>query len=377
MSLRLQKPDFARKLAYSAGQFLYSPKHIPALNTPRKILAIKTQAIGDIITLFPALKALKQLWPESEIHILVGEWSASVLENFPHVDRIITFPDEILSNKKIFKWRNLAKSLQSEKYDTSFIFHPASGIHLFAKWAGVPVRIGFDHERSGFSLTRKVKWEPHQPRYIGEHWGDLIRLIIPDVELDNPHIEPPESAIEKAVSLFHENKIDPNDKIIILCPGGGKNSVDEVKAKRWPVDRFGELADRIPDSCSIIIMGGQTDIEIAKALQNSCKRKLFNWCGNTSILEMAAIFKMVCVLVTNDSAPLHVAAAVGVPFVGLFGPTEPEVLCPPGGNYTVVKSKKDCTPCYTQSRFPGCEKPDCMEGIEVEEVYQALVQYFM
>jgi ADP-heptose:LPS heptosyltransferase len=118
----------------------------------------------------------------------------------------------------------------------------------------------------------------------------------------------------------------------------------------------------------VVITGVSADRKIAQRLCQRSKAKLINACGKTSIMQFACLLKHCCVFLTVDSAPMHIAAAMRVPFVALFGPTLPQRHLPPARNFIVIKKTVKCSPCYRRK----CSKVICMKRITVEEVHQAI-----
>ncbi len=338
-----------------------------------RFLLVKTHAIGDVLMTTPAIAALRRSFPKAQIDYLTGEWSAPALIGNPYLDRIITFPDSDLHERRLFRLRRHAKKLKKNHYDAALIFHPSPFIQLWIYSARIPVLIGLDHDHSGFLLTEKAEWEPNGERYAGDMFFALVRMLKKDARRGSMQFFPEKSAVEKAEKLL-EGKRGP---VIALFPGGGRNPRDEVNAKRWPVDRFRETGDELIEQldATVLVLAGPGEESLAdKIKQDSLFRDNIIISRETTVHEMGALIGNSDLLITNDSAPMHLGAALGVPTTAIFGPTNPRSLLAPESPVKAVVSDMDCSPCYSNSPFPGCENPRCMDNISTDVVMEKAIE---
>jgi ADP-heptose:LPS heptosyltransferase len=155
-----------------------------------------------------------------------------------------------------------------------------------------------------------------------------------------------------------------------MCPGGAKNPKEDVEARRWPPENFATLSRLllVQTGVQTILIGAPQDEEICfkVASLSGCAHNL---AGKTTFRELAALLKHCSLLVSNDSAPIHAGVAVGIPVIGLFGPTNGAARGPKNGFYVPIQSPKSCSPCYAnENRFPECRSPNCMREISVNTV---------
>lgn len=339
---------------------------------PRNILIIKTHAIGDVLLVTPSIRYIRKKFPNAKISMLIGDWSKEALKGNPYIDEIITFEDSILQKKKIIKLLHLIFQLRQKKYDFCIMFHCNPIIHLMAFLIGSPQRIGFEEENSGFSLTHKVPMEQGLTgRYMADIYLDLIdsrRIIKRNNGLD---FFLKEDEKKFAASILEKYGISKNTLLVSMAPGGGRNPREDVLVKQWSPKGFREVAESIIKDFngSVIMLGSADDSVIAEEIVDNLSPTPINLCGLTTLRESAALIGESNLLITNDSAPHHIAVALGVPSITIFGPTMPETFIPDHGRdkHLYVKSKLDCSPCY-KGLFPGCKEPKCMEHVSVEQV---------
>lgn len=339
---------------------------------PQNILIIKTHAIGDVLLVTPSIRYIRKTFPNAKISMLIGDWSKEALKGNPYIDEIITFEDSILQKKKIIKLLHLIFQLRQKKYDLCIMFHCNPIIHLMAFLIGVPQRIGFEEGNSGFSLTHKVPMEQGLTgRYMADIYLDLIdsrRIIKRNNGLD---FFLKEDEKKFAASILEKYGISKNTLLVSMAPGGGRNPREDVLVKQWSPKGFREVAESIIKDFngSVIILGSSDDSVIAEEIVDNLSPTPINLCGLTTLRESAALIRKSNLLITNDSAPHHIAVALGVPSITVFGPTMPETFIPEHSRqkHLFVQSKLECSPCY-KGLFPGCKEPKCMEHVSVEQV---------
>jgi len=160
----------------------------------------------------------------------------------------------------------------------------------------------------------------------------------------------------------------------VICPGGGTNPRDRVPAKRWGAERCATLAAALAaQGRRVLLAGGAGDRTVLRAVaQEAARQGARIETLEPSIPELGGLLARCGLLVTNDSAPLHLGLALGAPTVALFGPTNPRALTPPDARrLKVIESPLPCSPCYSNSLFPGCDNPRCMDAIATDEVLDA------
>ncbi len=336
---------------------------------PERVLVVKTHAIGDLLMVTPSIAALRRLFPEAHLAVLTGRWSADVLRGNPDVDEVIGFPDELLFRHSVLGLMRLAQRVRAMRFDLAAIFQSSGAVQALIALAGVPMRIGFDLAGSGFSLTTRLAWSPNSDRFIGDNYMDLPREIgfadaTPASVLVLSEAER-QAAFERHVEPFANR----GEMLVAICPGGGKNPRDKVNAKRWPADRFAQVALKLAQEfrARVLVLGGADDEAAVGAVMDRIPFKGIRP-ERTTLRELACLISFCSLVITNDSAPVHIAAALKVPCVAVYGPSNPLAVGPPVDTHYALKSELECSPCYSNERFPGCDNPVCMKDIAVEAV---------
>lgn len=328
--------------------------------TDDKILIFRNQGIGDLILISPAIRVIRNLHPDAHISIFVGDWSRVSVEGNPHIDEIISYPDSWIQDKKPLRILQLVNILRQKRFDRVYIFHSHNKLHLIVRLAGIPERYGFSFRGTGRFLTHKTEWEPNTSRYIADNYLDIPGLAGyegTDTTLDF-HLSPEDE--ESAEKVIESNNID-RENFIVMAPGGGINPRQDVFEKRWGTDKFAGLIDLLTENKiggdRIILVGAPAERELCEEIIKSAETGgIINLCGDLSFGASAALVKKSRLLVCNDSSIMHTAVVFGVPSVAIFGPSNPRSLLPVSSINRWISSELDCSPCYCNSIFQGCEK---------------------
>ncbi|HEX3856193.1 MAG TPA: lipopolysaccharide heptosyltransferase II [Verrucomicrobiae bacterium] len=368
-----------------------------------RILVRGTNWLGDAVMTTPALLRLREKFPGAHITILTPEKLKDLWKNHPAIDEIISFA----SGKNLFFIaKKLRKSARGDarptKFDLALVLpnSPRSAIEVFL--AGIPQRIGHARPWRNFFLTQIVAPRADAVKMRKRSIAEIRALVAADVNRRtdraftsaatsahqiheylhlaaalgaNPEPLPPKlfvtpEEIEAVNKKFGLDKI--SDLIFGLNPGA-----EYGPAKRWPVEKFISAAKEIQrqTNCAWILFGGKNDLPITNQIESAIcnpQSAVFNLAGKTSLRELMALLKHCRVLLTNDTGPMHVAAALGVRVVAIFGSTSPELTGPIfSSNATILKSDAPCSPCFLR------ECPidfRCMNGIGVEKVVEAAVK---
>ncbi|HDO26282.1 MAG TPA: glycosyltransferase family 9 protein [Nitrospirae bacterium] len=168
-----------------------------------------------------------------------------------------------------------------------------------------------------------------------------------------------------------------NEKVSSLTGGLGEYIVIVPSArwetKRWPAENFGRLISKLPLPC--VITGNNADRHVVQQVLTASKNKGVDLCGRTGLRELTALIAGAKAVISNDSGPMHIAAALGIPVIALFGPTDPDKTGPYGWRHNrdlkVLSSSLHCIPCFRKK----CKAPECMSGIKVDAVFEAVKEY--
>ena len=325
-------------------------------------IVIPPSWLGDAVLSFPALHEIARLGPMT---LVAHPRVAPILALDPGLGRVEVFAGPALS---LAAWRQGAR-LRALRAERAIVFPRSLSSALRAAATATPVRIGIDAEGRGALLTKRVRlpW-PERSRHIAEEFAlvaDAAGARHPD---GVPRLMLAEGALAAARSFLGARGAGPGVPLVALGPGASYGP-----AKRWPPARFGEIAQRAAASGALpILLGGATDREdCAEVAARSRGARVLDLSGATDIATLAALLALSRVAVTNDSGPMHLAAAVGTPVVGLFGSTNPDWTAPLGPRHAVLRHDVACSPCYRRACPIGLL---CFEGISVDAVWSAVEQ---
>jgi len=355
----------------------------------RRILAVKLADLGDLLTITPALQALRAAHPSARIDLLTPPSSARLLQDAAYLDRVLTFDKfafdsirGILNVKGVVNTLRFLAQLRVARYDALVLFH-----HFTTRWgtlkfaalslaAGARVRAGLDNGR-GWFLTYRVVDEGFGAMHEADYWLKVASLVGADKEAGwEPHMPISEHDRVSAVDVLGDSGSGP---LIAIHPGAGAYS----RARIWPVERFGEVARSLVKSynAKVVILGGPDEVEAASKLEGMMNgHSVTNLAGRTSIHETAAVIERCDLFIGNDSGPMHIAAAVGTPVVAVFGPSNSQAwgpYTPPGqpSRHQVVSRDLPCVPCFYRAHSlglrEGCGPRPCLTRLTPEPVLAA------
>ena len=334
----------------------------------KRILVRGTNWIGDAVLTTPALVAIRKGFPQAKIALLAKPAIAELLHRHPAVDEIVLYrdpgPHAGLGGKL-----TLARLLRRGRYDLAILFQNAFEAAAITALAGIPNRYGYATDGRSFLLTHRIPLTPKIRRSHQVHY--YLELLRP---LGIPvHPEPPTlltTAEEDAEAIEHLRafEVDVKKVLIGLNPGSVYGT-----AKRWLPERFAEVADRAAAEHGgvVLIFGGQGEEELGAALAGKMTAPTLVLSGRTTVRRLMALIKQCRLFITNDTGPMHIATAFGVPTVAIFGPTDPLTTSPFGSGHELVRHPVDCSPCLLRE-CPIDHR--CMQGISVEMVHAAAMR---
>jgi lipopolysaccharide heptosyltransferase II len=326
----------------------------------KKILIFNVNWLGDVIFSSPFIRAIREVFPASYIVCAAPPRCKEILEANTRINEFIMF-DEDFSEKTFLGKIDFACKLRDEKFDIAFILHRSLSRAFITYLAGIKTRVGYDTKGRGFLLTKRLS-SPDKDIHRVEYFLDLAKAVGADITKKNYEFFITEPDRKKASRILESKGINLNDDIVILNPGGNWDP------KRWPVDKFAELADKLIKKYKIkvLITGVDKDKKLADGISRRMKGDATSICGLTALRELASIFERAKLVISGDSGPMHIAVSVGTNVVALFGPTSVNVTGPYGkGNYTVIHKDIGCSiPCYDFT----CKDNRCMKAITADDV---------
>lgn len=326
------------------------------------ILIINTTAIGDTILSTPAIRAIRDGFLEARITVLASSVAKAVLLNNPNVDEIIEHPGKV-DLLYALKFPKLLRKLKEREFDLVVILHANDpDAAPLAYLSGAPNRVGWTESKLSFLHTIPVKTRISGVHTIDVRLGNLTPL---GIHANNKKIEMYLSKGEgRWADAFFQKQCVKSGEVIGLHPFGSKLN------KRWPIEHVVEFCRQadIEYGYTVIIFGGQKEAPIAETMARESKN-VINVAGKLDIRESASIIGRCKVFVSTDSGPMHIAQALNVPTIALFGPDDPCVTGPVTEPYRVIKEKLPCVPCRSKSCEIGVK---CMKNIAPQKVISVL-----
>jgi heptosyltransferase-2 len=334
---------------------------------PKRILIIQTAFLGDVILSTPLIKALRELLPDSSISYLLIPETRKVLENNPYLNEILIY-DKRNKRGPIYFFRMIGKT-KKIGFDLAVIPHRSFRSALLTYLSRIPKRIGFDNSAGSFLFTDKVNYRKNVHEI--ERNLSLLSGFNYHPKNVNPGLFPSPDNFSYARKLLQDSKIREDEKIVGIAPGS------VWATKRWIPERFAQVADLLQQKAEVkvVFLGSEEEEKLCKQIACQMKTPSVNLAGKTDILQSAAIISLCRVILSNDSAPVHVASAMKRQVVAIFGSTIPEFgFAPYGEGHVVIQKTMECRPCGIHGK-QKCPKKhfNCMKEITTEEVYKAVV----
>ena len=327
--------------------------------------------MGDVLLSTPAIKELKNNFPNAKIDVLVTDYSKEVLSLNPNLDKIIIY-NSMLFFKKYRNFQQLMKNLgqisklKKENYD-AIIDLRADIRSIFIAWLiGGKNRISQDIRSGGFFLTHIVPYR--EIKHEAERKLDIVRFITRKRAEGRPRLEiywlrKDEEYIDSLLQRYNIKNF------IVIHP------LTPWRPRAWPKERFAKVADWIVENrdLDVIFVGPENEKEeinkISSLIRAKETRRVHNFANLVTIKQLAALIKRAKLFLGNDSGVMHIADAVEIPLIAIFGPQDPRRYSPISQNSKIIYHKVDCSPCpQTKCNL----KPSCMERIEVNEITQTI-----
>ena len=337
-----------------------------------KILVRAPNWVGDAVMAIPALEAIRRTHAGDEICLLARPVVADLFSGQPFADRIMEY--DFLGRHRAWLGREkLVAELRKETFDIAVLLQNAFEAAWLAWRAGIPERIGYARDGRGPLLTKSIKvpQEGEIPKHESHYYLELLRR---SGWIDAPPAIPPirlfvsNASRAAAESVLRRAGARENAWCCAIAPGASYGA-----AKCWPPERFARLADRLISECDadVIFFGTPGEKEIAARICSNMKSRAISLVGQTSMRNLAALFASCSAFIGNDSGAMHVAAAAGLPVIGIFGSTDPESTAPVTEHFTLIREAVSCSPCFLR-RCPVDHR--CMTRITVDSVFTAAMR---
>lgn len=348
----------------------------PTNDVPRRILILRLERIGDLLMTLGAIEAVRSRAPDASIHLVVGSWNASLARLVPGIDSHETLDVPWLARqaagastealvRRAWAWR-------AQRFDLALNFEPDIRSNLLLALSGAARRVGFSSGGGGAFLTHALAFAP-----ISHTAANALRLV--DAALPVPAAEPggryprlsvPDVARREARRLL--GRAVASGLLVGIHASGGR------QIKQWHPDRFAEVATRLARAlaATIVLTGTEEDRPVVDRIVSALPPEVgrLDVAGAIELPVFAGLLEQFSLFVTCDTGPMHLAAALGIPVVALFGPSDPGRYGPLTDRAHVVTAEFWCRPCNRVRRPPArCvgHVPDCLDGIDVDAVCRA------
>ena len=334
-----------------------------------RILVRATNWVGDAIMALPALRAVRKRYPDAEIAIVARPYVADIYRDQEICDQLIPYDPKAL-HAGLSGRERLASELRELKFDTALLLQNAFDAAWLAWRAKIPERIGYARDGRSFLLTKAVPVPGNGeiPAHEKFYYLELLRRAgwldsVPDESFIDLRV--PEEKRRIAEEFLRDSGVRQGAVRIAIGAGASYGS-----AKCWPPSRFAEVANRLQSEADadVILFGTAAEAAVAAAITSAMRRPPIDLAGKTAISHLAALLSRCHLFIGNDSGAMHVAAAVGLPIVAVFGPTDPFGTAPVTLRCSIVQQKPYCSPCFLR-RCPTDHR--CMTAITANLVEAA------
>jgi lipopolysaccharide heptosyltransferase II len=333
------------------------------LTGKEKFLVVRTDRMGDVILSTPVLEAIKSVFPQSRVTMMVSPYTKEVLNNNPHLDDVISddYEDVHRGIKGFFR---LMKKIRNEKFDVAVLLHPTFRLALLLFLSGISYRIGTGYRWYQIFFNRKVyQHRKKNLKHELDYNMDLLKPLGISVQRILPKVY-----LSKAEENFEAKQPEfgsvGEDILLVIHPGSGNSSLN------LPIKRFAQAADTLIQDlkAKVIITGTEKEKALANRMESYMRNKPINLVGRTTLRQLASLLKKCDVLISNSTGPMHLAAALGTPTVAIFCPifvAGPIRWGPYGEGHEVILPP---VPICFKCKPKNCPYYDCMDKIKAEQI---------
>ncbi|MGE5700539.1 MAG: lipopolysaccharide heptosyltransferase II [Deltaproteobacteria bacterium] len=333
---------------------------------PATLLVRAVNWLGDAVLTTPALGAVRAAFPGSRIVLAAKPLVAELFLHHPDVDEIVVYEKEGRHAGAAGILR-MAAELRRRRIGKAILFQNAFDAALLAFLAGIPAREGYATDGRRMLLSRAV---PATGKVLHLHHAEYYLHLVSELGIARPanpamRLQVTGGERESMAERLAGLGVPKGGRILGINPGATYGS-----AKRWFPDRFASAADALSEEwgSSVVLMGSIPEMPLSAEIEAAMRRRPVNLAGKTTVRELMALLSLCGFLVTNDSGPMHIAAALGVPIAAIFGPTDWRTTSPWTGKARIVRVDVDCSPCMLRECDRGHE---CMLGVTSDMVVDA------
>jgi len=333
----------------------------------KRILIVRTDRIGDVVLSTPVITAARKVFPNAYIAMMVSPQTQEIVRGNPYLNEVIVY-DKKLKHKNIFKTLGFIARIKEKKFDLALILHSTNRVNCICFLAGIPKRVGYKRSKMDFLLTDKLEYTKRLgEKHESEYSLDVLRYIGVKAE-NSPLVMNIKKEDKKNINdLLKSFGLKDKEKFIVLHPGAS------CVSKMWPQENFARVADSLAKrfNVKVVLVSSFDQVKIAEEVKNLMNDKPLFLCGKTSLGQLGALFEKASLFISNDSGPVHIACAVGVPVISIFGRNE-KGLSPVrwrglSDKNIVLHKDVGCNECLAHN----CKKGFlCLKSVTVDEVIQ-------
>jgi len=314
----------------------------------KRVVVRGTNWVGDAVMTVPALRELRRVLPNAHITLSTRSWAEGLFADAEFLDDLLIYDRPPRSIRAVIRQ---TREWHKRRFDLALLFQNAFEAALIASTSRVPIRLGYPTDGRRALLTHVVpppSWgnQNHEVFYYLNLVAELERLLYgasnigerePDISLTVS-----DARREQARELLSGHGVRTDRPLILLCPGSTNS-----RAKRWPSEYYAGLADRLiaEMEANVLLIGSSDEIDVSREVEKHMKHRPVMLTGKTELREVVAVLRLADVLITNDTGPAHIAAALDRPTLVIFGPTDPTTTRPFSSVAEVVRRPPDCAPC--------------------------------
>ncbi|MEY3745869.1 MAG: ADP-heptose:LPS heptosyltransferase [Pseudomonadota bacterium] len=339
---------------------LSSKKSLKILN-PKKILIIGPSWLGDMVIAQKLFKTIKDIYPNSKLHVASPTWTIPLVSRMPEVDQSISLPFSH-GELNISKRYQIAKVLRSEGYAQAIVLTNSFKSALIPFFAGIPKRTGFLGEMRFALINDCIKKDSSLYRTVDQFLALAPKSKNTKVNLSTSLISKPSQG-----KRILAGKLSRFKKVLGIAPGA-----EYGESKRWPIEYFADVANEaIQNGWEVLSLGSTNDQDLGRILDRLTKNKVINLIGKTKLEEVIDVMSLCQSFLSNDSGLMHVAASLNIKQVAIFGSSDPKKTPPLSRHAKLAYLDLSCSPCF--ERVCPLQHTNCLKNIKPSEIIKKLI----
>ncbi|CAM8378946.1 lipopolysaccharide heptosyltransferase II [Candidatus Methylopumilus universalis] len=328
---------------------------------PKKILIIGPSWLGDMVIAQKLFKVIKDIYPDSELHVASPAWTMPLVTRMPEVSKSISLPFSH-GELNILKRYQIAKTLKLEGYSQAIVLPNSFKSALIPFFAGISKRTGFLGEVRFALINDRIKKDPLLYRTVDQFLALAPKSKSTKVSLSTYLISKPSQG-----KKLLPGKLSGSDKVLGIAPGA-----EYGESKRWPIEYFADVANEaIQKGWVVISLGSTHDQDLGKTLDRLTKNKVINLIGKTKLEEVIDVMSLCQKFLSNDSGLMHVAASLNIKQVAIFGSSDPKKTPPLSRHAKLAYLDLSCSPCF--ERICPLQHTNCLKNIKPSEIIKKLI----